>query len=142
MSGYKIDRTHFTTQAFRYDSFGKYRFEIPISGTLANNTSRQYQLNVSFSDSRVQAKTFITRDDTGLTVPMYIGYRLPSIAGSYEVFQSASGEFAETDQHYEDDGETLVINFFITNTTGSSVNLITQNLSIWIEFYEAPVTWG
>lgn len=138
---YRPDRTHFTTQSFRYESFGKYKFTCNISGTLADSTFKRFQFVVTFTDSRVQARAFITNPTTGLTAPFTAGYVIPEY-GSYEMYQYGGGEQLFTDQHFENNGELYVVNLFIYNISGSPINLITQNIDIYVEFYEAPLEWG
>lgn len=139
---YRPDRTQFTTQAFRYESFGKYVFQCNISGTLPDSTTKRFQLNVLFEHSRVQARAFITRPGSGLLAPLTTGGIIPNYDPDYEIYQYAGDETMYTDQHFEDDGEYYVVNVLIQNVSGAPINLISQTIEVWVEFYEAPLEWG
>lgn len=139
---YRPDRTQFTTQAFRYESFGKYVFTCNISGTLADSTIRRFQFSVRYTDSRVQARAMVVNPTTGLLAPLTTGGVLPNYSPGYEIYDYAGNETVYTDQHFEEDGEYFVVNFLIQNISGAPINLITQEVDIWVEFYEAPLTWG
>lgn len=138
---FRIDDTYFTTKDFRYDSFGKQKVTLQVSGTLSNNTKKVFRHTVTFTDSRVQARCFVQDPNTGLLAPFTPGQVFPFYTG-YEIYEYGGTEDVFVDQHFEQDGALFVITVSIFNTSGGNITLIDQDIDVFIEFYEAPVTWG
>ena len=138
---YRPDRTHFTTQALRYYSVNKYKLTCLISGTLPDGQYERFRFSLDPRGSNLQARAFI-RNAAGLTAPVTAGYVLAEFSPDFVLYQYASSEDVYTNQRFLDDGQTFIIDLLIYNTTGSSINFISQSLDIYVEFYQAPIEWS
>jgi hypothetical protein len=136
---YKADKTYFSNQFGAYQTYESWVVPISISGTITNTHANRYQIVFNFPSDNPRCRASIQRHDTGLRAPFSIGTRLANFSPTYQIYRFTSSETVITDTHYENGGETLVLNLIIQNFTGGTITLVTQQLDVILDFYDAPL---
>lgn len=135
---YKIDSTSFSSQFGAFQVYETWKIPVAISGSIPDGFYNQYQASFAFDQDTARGRVSIQRPDTLLKTVFNAGVRLPTVLPGLTVYQYASSETVQTSTTYNASG-TLFVNLYIFNQTGGSINLITQQLDILVEFYDAPV---
>lgn len=136
---YKLDKTYFSSQFGNYQYFQSWRIPFTVSGSIPNNQLNRYQTSFGFSRDNALGRVFLQRADGSIKVPLDAGRRLSTLLPDYTVYQYTSTETVETDVHYQDSGEVLVLNLLILNQTGSTINLVTQQLEFIVDLYDGSI---
>lgn len=135
---YKLDKTKFANEFGLYQTYFYRQIPIQITGSLANNRFKRYQTVYNFTNEVALGRSWI-ENEAGLKAPFNVGTRLANVSPSYEIYDAAGNEVVQTDLHYEDTLGELVVTLLIINTTGATINLIDQTLTVTVEFYDVPV---
>lgn len=135
---YNLDKVSFANEFGSYQVYDTWQASLVISGSIPNLSYNQYQTAFAFDQDTARGRVFIQRPDTGLKAPFNVAVRLATRLPTYTIYQYASSETVQTSTTYDSNGN-LIINLYIINQTGGTVNLVTQTLNVIVELYIAPV---
>lgn len=135
---YKIDKTSFSNQFGAYQVYESWKVPVMISGTIPDGFYNQYQAVFVFDVDRARGRVSIQNPSTLLKTAFNTGPKLATLLPGLTVYTYASTETVQTSTSYNAAGN-LFINLYIFNETGGILNLVTQQVDILVEFYDAPV---
>lgn len=139
MSDYKLDKISYSSLTNVYQVYDSWVAPIAISGTIAAGHINYYVVGFNFTDDAARGNVSIQNHTTKLRTPYNRGTRLATLLPDYSVYEYAASEIVRTEVRYPNPRLMQIILYIDNSLSGSTLNLITQQLDIIVDFYIAPV---